>query len=64
MAQRMAESMSQQDFYGEHYTALQVAMSKTSEDLFHDSHLQLQERMRKPIISFDAEMMGAIMYLH
>jgi hypothetical protein len=32
------------------------------EDLIHDSHLQLQERMRNPI-AFNAEMMGDIMYL-
>ena len=37
-------------------------MNKTSEDLFHDSHLQLQERRRNPI-AFHAEMMGDIMYL-
>ena len=29
----------------------------------HDSHLELQERMRRPI-AFLAEMMGDIMYLH
>jgi hypothetical protein len=37
-------------------------MSKTIEDLFHYSHLQLQERMRIPV-AFHAEMMGDIMYL-
>jgi hypothetical protein len=37
-------------------------MSKTDEDLFHDSYLQLQEQMRNPI-AFHAEMMGDIMYL-
>jgi hypothetical protein len=34
----------------------------TNEDLFHDTHLQLQEGMRNPI-AFHAEMMGNIMYL-
>ncbi len=32
-------------------------------DLFHDSHLELQEHMRNPI-AFHAEMMGDIMYLN
>jgi hypothetical protein len=45
-----------------HSVALQATMSKTSEDLVHDSHLQLQERMRNPI-AFHAEMMGDIVYL-
>ncbi len=31
--------------------------------IFHDSHLELQERMRNPI-AFHAEMMGDIMYLN
>jgi len=65
MSQRMAESVSQQDFFGDqsmHYMALQAIMSKTSEDIFHDSHLQLQERMRNPI-TFHTEIMGDIMYL-
>ncbi len=35
---------------------------KFPEDLFHDGHLELQERMRNPI-AFHAEMMGDIMYL-
>ncbi len=37
-------------------------MGETDEDLFHDAHLDLQERMRNPI-AFLAEMMGDIMYL-
>jgi hypothetical protein len=37
-------------------------MSKTDEDFFHDSHLQLQEQMRNPV-AFHTEMMGDIMYL-
>jgi hypothetical protein len=45
-----------------HYMALQSTMSKTFEDLFHDSHLQLYEQMRNPV-RFNAEMMGDIMYL-
>jgi hypothetical protein len=62
----MADSMSQQYFFGGqgmHYMALQSTMSKTIEDLFHDYHFQLQERMRNPV-AFNAEMMGDIMYLH
>jgi hypothetical protein len=63
--QRMAESVSQQNFYrdpGMHYMASQATTSKMDEDLFHDSHLQLQEQMRNPI-AFHVEMMDAIMYL-
>ena len=65
MSQRMAESVSQQDFYGNqvmNYMASQATTSNTYEDLFHDVHLQLQEHMRNPI-AFHAEMMGDIMYL-
>jgi hypothetical protein len=65
MSQRMAESMSQQDFYGNqgmHYMASQATTGNTDEDLFHNAHLQLQECMRNPIM-FHAEMMGDIMYL-
>jgi hypothetical protein len=36
-------------------------MGETDEDLFHDAHLELQERMRNSI-AFHAEMMGDIMY--
>jgi hypothetical protein len=46
-----------------HYMASQATTGDTDEDLFHDAHLQLQERMRNPI-AFHAEMMGDIMYLH
>ena len=42
--------------------AHQSTIGETEEDLFHDSHLELQERMRNPI-AFHAEMMGDIMYL-
>jgi hypothetical protein len=38
-------------------------MGETNEDLFHDSHLELQERMRNPI-AFHAETVGDIMYLN
>jgi hypothetical protein len=61
----MAESVSQQDIYGDqgmHYMALQATTSETNEDLLNDSHFQLQEWMRSPI-SIQAEMMGDIMYL-
>jgi hypothetical protein len=64
MSQRMAESVSQQDFYGNqgmHYMASQATNGDTNED-FHNTHLQLKERMRNPI-AFHAEMMGDIMYL-
>ncbi len=62
---RMVESVSQQNFYGYqgmHYMASQANASETDEDLFYDSHLQLQEQMRNPI-AFHAEMMGDTMYL-
>jgi hypothetical protein len=65
MLQRMAESVSQQVFYGNqgmHYMASHATTSNTDEDLFHNPHLQLQERMRNPIM-FQSEMMGDIMYL-
>jgi hypothetical protein len=65
MSQRMAESVSQRNFYrdqGMHYMSSQATTSKTVKKLFHDSHLQLQERM-KNTIAFHAEMMGNIMYL-
>jgi hypothetical protein len=45
-----------------HYMSSQATTGKADEDLFHDSHLQLQERMRNPI-AFHTEMMGDIMYL-
>jgi hypothetical protein len=54
----MAESIAQ----GMHHVARQSTMGKTDEDLFHDAHLDLQERMRNPV-AFHAEMMGDIMYL-
>ncbi len=68
MSQRMAESTSQRDFFGNagmHYMANQSTVSRdeTPEDLFHDQHLALQDRMRNPI-AFHAEMMGDIMYYH
>jgi hypothetical protein len=47
---KMAESVSQRDFFGNtgmHYMAHQSTASRdeTPEDLFHDQHLALQERM-------------------
>jgi hypothetical protein len=65
MSRRMAESVSQQDFYGNqgmHYMASKATTGDTDEDLFHNTHLQLQEHMRNPF-AFHAEMMGDIMYL-
>jgi hypothetical protein len=59
MSRRMAESVAQ----GMHYMAHQSTMiDVTNEDLFHDAHLELQERMQNPI-AFHAEMMGDILYL-
>jgi hypothetical protein len=61
----MAESVSQQDFYSRdrmHYMASQ-AMCEHDYDCLHDSHLNLQDCMRHPIL-FLAEIMGDIMYLH
>jgi hypothetical protein len=66
MSRRMADSVSQRDFYGArdmHYMAHKSTIGETPEDLFHDAHLELQERMRNPI-AFHAEMMGDIMYLN
>ncbi len=63
MSRRVAESVSQQDFYknqGMHYMASQATTGDTDEDLYHNAHLHLQEHMRNPI-AFHAEMMGDIM---
>jgi hypothetical protein len=38
-----------------------TAYDETPENLVHDHHLDLQERMQNPI-AFHAEMMGGIMY--
>ena len=65
MSQRMADSVSQRDFYGTknmHYMAQRSIIRTTHEDLFHDTHLQLQERMRNPS-AFHAEMVGDIIYV-
>jgi hypothetical protein len=50
MSRRMAESVAQ----GMHHMAHQSTLSETNEDLFHDAHLVLQERMQNPI-AFHAE---------
>jgi hypothetical protein len=42
-----------------HYMASQAALANTEEDLFHDAHLELQEKMQNPV-SFHAKMMGDI----
>ncbi len=42
--------------------AHQSTFEETGEDLFHDAHLELQERMQNLIV-FHAEMMGDVMYL-
>jgi hypothetical protein len=65
MSRAMAESVSQQDFYGKekmHYMASQ-AICEHDYDRLHNSHLNLQDCMRHPI-AFLAEMMGDVMYLH
>ncbi len=65
MSRAMAESVSQQDFYGKekmHYMASQ-AVCEHDYDRLHDSHLNLQDCMHHPI-AFLAEMMGDVMYLH
>ncbi len=43
--------------------ANQSIETPTWEELEHDQHLELQERMRHPI-AFHAEMMGNIMHMH
>jgi len=58
MSQRMAESIAQ----GLYHVAHESTMDETVEDIFHDAHLELQERMRNPI-AFHTEMMGDVMYL-
>jgi hypothetical protein len=45
-----------------HHMAHQSTIDETDEDLFHDAHLELQERMQNPI-AFHTEMMGDILYL-
>ena len=66
MTRAMADSVSQQGFYGQskmHYMAAKAVITgQTDEDQEHDEHLALQERMRHPI-AFHAEMMGDVMYL-
>ena len=59
MTQRMAESIAQ----GLHHVAHESTTGGIDEDLFHDTHLELQERMRNPI-AFHAKMMGDIMDLN
>jgi len=61
----MAESISQQGFYGRGNMHYMSSSSLCEHDYAaaHDSHLELQERMLRPI-AFLAEMMGDIMYLH
>ncbi len=62
----MAKSTSQGGFFGSssmHYMAnlSTTAFNETPEDLFHDYHLDLQERMQNSI-TFHADMMSYIMY--
>jgi hypothetical protein len=66
VSRKMAKSTSQQDFFstsGMHYMAnlSNTAFNESSEDLFHNYHLDLQECIQNPI-TFLVEMMGGIMY--
>ena len=54
----MAESVAK----GMHHMAHQPTLSETDEELFHNAHLELQERMQN-LIAFYAEIMGDILYL-
>jgi hypothetical protein len=65
MSRAMAESVSQQDFYGRdkmHYMASQ-AVCEHDYDRLHDCHLYLQDCMCHSMV-FLAEMTGDVMYLH
>jgi hypothetical protein len=57
LSRRMAKSVAQ----GMHHLAHQSTLSETNEDLFHDAHLELQERMQNPV-AFHADMMGEVLY--
>jgi hypothetical protein len=66
MSRKMAKSTSQWNFFGTsgmHYMAnlSTTAFDETPQDLFHNYHLDLHERMQNPL-TFHAEMMGDIMY--
>jgi hypothetical protein len=66
MSQKMANSTAQWNFYGNrgmHHMAntLELFIGETAEDVFHDKHLEIQERMRN-LITSHAKMMGDIMY--
>jgi hypothetical protein len=67
MSRKMAKSISQWDFFcisGMNYMAnlSTTAFDEMPEDLFHDYHLDLQERCMQTPIVFHAEVMGDIMY--
>ena len=52
MSRKMADSANERGFFrtkGMHYMANSSTIEETPEDLFHDQHLELQERMRHPI---------------
>ena len=68
--QAMRDSVAQRDFYGKrnmHYMAATAeSYEYTNEytpDFMHDKHITLQDDMSHPI-TFHAQMMGDIMYLH
>ena len=71
MSRTMAESVSQQSFYGPtgmHYmsqcaTTAGTDNGQTADHQLHDEHLALQDCMSNPI-AYHAEMMGNIMYLN
>jgi hypothetical protein len=58
LSQIMAESVAQ----GMHHLSHQSTLNQIDEDLFHDTHPELQEQMRNPM-AFHAQMMGDILYL-
>ncbi len=71
MTRAMADSIDQRSFFGSsgmHYMSAHATTAcnsngQTYEDLQHDEHLSIQDRMSHPI-AFHAEMMGDIMYLN
>jgi hypothetical protein len=71
MTRAMADSIDQRSFFGSsgmHYMSAHATTAcnsdgQTDEDLQHEEHLSIQDRISHPI-AFHAEMMGDIMYLN
>jgi hypothetical protein len=65
MSRAMADSVSQRGFFGRGNMHYMASKSVCEHDYAasHDRHIDLQERMRRPI-AFLSEMMGDVMYLH